>query len=220
MARPSLHSLSIAVVAIATLFVAPVGAAGRTSDILQLGDFPSGWETTPVLPSDNAPPATPACDALAQQQQKSITTCGTPKFVDPRASSDLDVVAASVSTFATPRVARKQIAALLTRRLLQCLIDGTDARFESANTGAKASTEVRQIRIPHADEHVHALEATTTVTGRDGFVYTQQIVFIQDGRRIATLHVDTDEGADYTALRNRLVPLVQRRLHRGGAVVT
>ena len=216
MTRRFLTFVAIAAIAITTLVVAPAGAA--TNDILRLEDFPSGWVTAPVLPSDNAPPATPACDALAQQQRKAITTFGTPKFVDPKASSDLDVVAASVSTFATPRVARDQVAALLEKRLLQCLIDGTNATFESENPGEKASTRVREIRIPRTDDRVHALEAKTTVTGFDGVVYRQQIVFVQDGKRIATLHVDTDDDADYTALRNRLVPLILRRLHNGGAV--
>ena len=49
-------------------------------------------------------------------------------------------------------------------------------------------------------------------------MYTQQVVFVQDGKRIVTLHVDTEDSADYTALRNRLVPLIQRRLRDGGAL--
>ena len=217
-ARRSLRTLSIALVAIATLVVAPAGAAGRTSDILRLEDFPTGWQAVPVLPSDDDAPATPACDALAEQQRKSIDTIGTPKFVDPRAPSDYNVIAASVTTMPSARAARQQVAALLRRRLFQCLIDATNARFDSENGGAKTSTVVHEIRIPHADAHVHALEARTKVSGSAGFVYTQQVVFVQNGKHIVTLHVDTEDWADYTALRNRLVPLIQQRLRDGGAL--
>jgi hypothetical protein len=44
------------------------------------------------------------------------------------------------------------------------------------------------------------------------------VVFVRQGKRIATLHVDTEGSADYTALRNRLVPLIQQRLRDGGAL--
>jgi hypothetical protein len=203
---------------IATLVVALTPAGAATSDILQLDDFPPGWVTAPVLPSDSRAPSTPACDALVQQQSKSLTTVGTPKFVDPRASSDLDVVAASVSTFASSRAARDQVTALLTKRLLRCLVDATNAKFESESAGAKASTTVRRIRIPRSGDRVHALEAKTTVTGSDPLTYIQQVVFVREGKRIATLHVDSEGSADYTALRNRLVPLIQQRLRDGGAL--
>ncbi len=171
-----------------------------------------------MLPSDDDAPTTPACDALAQQQRKSIDTIGTPKFVDPSAPSEYNVVAASVTTMPSPRAARQQVVALLKRRLFQCLIDATNASFDSENGGAKASTVVHEIRIPHAGAHVHALAARTTVTGFAGFEYTQQVVFVQNGTRIVTLHVDTEDSADYTALRNRLVPLIQHRLRNGGAL--
>jgi hypothetical protein len=210
------RSLSVILIALASVVSAPAGAA--ESNVLHIDDFPSGWKAEAVVPSDRSAPATAACAALAEQQRKSITTSGTPKFVDPRATSDLDVVAASVSTFASPRAAREQVAALFERRLLQCLKDDANERFEAANPGAVATTVVRRRRIPHTDSHVHALEAKTTVTGLDGFVYTQQIVFVQDGDHIATLHVETDQDADYTTLRNRLVRIVQRRLHTGGTV--
>jgi hypothetical protein len=202
---------------IATLVVALTPAGAATSDILQLDDFPPGWVTAPVLPSDSRAPSTPACDALVQQQSKSLTTVGTPKFVDPGAS-ELDVVAASVSTFASPRAARDQVTALLTKRLLRCLVDATNAKFESESAGAKASTTVRRIRIPRSGDRVHALEAKTTVSGSDPLTYRQQVVFVREGKRIATLHVDTEGSADYTALRNRLVPLIQQRLRDGGAL--
>ena len=220
MARRFLRSLSITLVAIATLVLAPAGAGavGRTSDILRLDDFPTGWEASPVLPSDDDAPTTPACDALAHQQRKSIDTIGTPKFVDPSAPSEHNVVAASVTRMPSPRAARQQVAALLKPRLFQCLIDGTNARFDSEHGGGKASTVVHEIRIPHADAHVHALRAKTRISGVAGFEYTQQVVFVQDGRRIVTLHVDTEDSADYTALRNRLVPLIQKRLRDGGAL--
>jgi len=65
---------------------------------------------------------------------------------------------------------------------------------------------------------VHALEAKTKVAGSARFVYTQQVVFVQDGKHIVTLHVDTEDSADYTALRNRLVPLIQQRLRGAGAL--
>jgi hypothetical protein len=152
------------------------------------------------------------------RRSKSIDTIGTPKFVDPRAPSEDNVVAASVTTMPSARAARQQVAALLERRLYQCLIDGTNARFGSENGGARASTVVREIRIPRADAHVHALEAKTKVAGVAGFAYTQQVVFVQDGTRIVTLHVDTEDPADYTALRNRLVPLIRHRLRDGGAL--
>jgi hypothetical protein len=216
--RRSFRSLSSALIVIATLVVASPGAGARTSDILRLEDFPAGWEATPVLPSDDDAPTTPACEALAEQQRKSIETVGTPKFVDPRSPSEYNIVAASVTTMPSSRAAREQVAALLKRRLFQCLIDSTNAGFDSENGGAKASTVVHEIRIPHADAHVHALRAKTTVSGFEGFVYTQQVVFVQDGKRIVTLHVDTEDSADYTALRNRLVPLIQRRLRDGGAL--
>jgi hypothetical protein len=213
-----LRALSVIVVAFASLVVAPTGAGAASTDVLRLGDFPSGWTTAPVLPSDSQAPATAACAALAAQQRTSIATVGTPKFVDPRASSDLDVVAATVTTMPSKQAAKEQVTALLERRLVQCLIDAANARFESSDREAKASTVVHRVRIPHTDARVHALEATTKVTGPDELVYTQDIVFVQDGKHIATLHVETDDGADYTALRNRLVPIIQRRLHTGGAV--
>jgi hypothetical protein len=213
-----LQSLEVVLLALAALILAPAAAAARTSDILRLRDFPSGWETTPVVPSDNAAPPTPACAALAKQQAKSVRTVGTPKFVDPQRSSEFDVVAASVTTMPSARAAKQQVVALLRRRLTQCLVDGTEARLEANNPGADATTVLHEVHLPHTDKRVRALEATTTVTGFDGFEYTQQVVFVRDGKHIATLHVDTDERTDYTALRDRLVRIVQRRLHRSEGV--
>jgi hypothetical protein len=215
-------ALSVIVVTLASLAVTPAGAtdaAGAAeSNILRLGDFPSRWTTAPVVPSDSTAPATAACVALAEQQRKSIVTVGTPKFVDPRATSDLDVVAATVTTMPSARAAKAQVEALLDRRLLQCLKDDANARMEVAHPGAEATTVVRRIRIPHTDRRVRALEAMTRVTGLDDFEYTQQIVFVKDGKHIATLHVDTDQDAHYTKLRNRLVRLIEQRLRDGGAV--
>jgi hypothetical protein len=211
-----IRSLVVAALALVTLLVAPAGAAPST--ILTLGDFPSGWTTAPVLPSDSSAPSTPACTALAQQQRTSLVTVGTPKFVDPRASSELDVVAATVTTMPSARAAKQQVTALLSRRLLQCLVDATNAKFASEHGGAKATTVVHTVKIPHTDAHVRAVEGKTTVDGVDRLVFTQQVVFVQEGARVATLHVETDQGADYTKLRNRLAPLIAQRLQHGDGV--
>lgn len=218
MAGRILRSLSVLLVACTialTTLLAPGVATAATSDILRPGDFPTGWRTAPVLPSDSTAPATPACAALGRQQRTSIVTVGTPKFVDGQASSPLDVVAATVTTMPSSRAAKQQVTALLSRRLLQCLVDAANARFASAQT--EATTVVHRITIPHAGGHVRAVEAKTTVTGSHPLTFTQDVVFVQDGARIATLHVERDEHADYRALRNRLVLLVERRLRDGGA---
>jgi hypothetical protein len=41
---------------------------------------------------------------------------------------------------------------------------------------------------------------------------------VQDGKRIVTLHVNFEESVDYTPLRDRLVRLVQQRLHDSDAM--
>ena len=219
MAGRILRALGVAGIALASLLGLPGLAAAASSDVLRLSDFPSGWQTAPVLPSDSVAPATPACAALAQQQRSSIVTVGTPKFVDPRASSALDVVAATVTTMPSARAAQRQVTALLSRRLLQCLVDAADARFgaNGASATTRATTVVRRIRIPHADARVHAVRGTTKVTGAHRFTFTQDVVFVQVGDHIATLHVETDDHADYTALRDRLVRIVERRLRAGPA---
>jgi hypothetical protein len=205
-------------IALTFLGVVATDATAATKDVLRLDDFPAGWRTEPVAPSDRVAPATAACAALAEQQRKSLLTVGTPKFVDPRAASELDVVAATVTTMPSARAAKEQVGALLSRRLLRCLQDAANHRFETEHPGAEAITIVRRTRIPHTDARVHALEARTTIGDRDGFAFTQQIVFVRDGRHIATLHVETDDDTDYSKLRNRLVPIIERRLREGGAV--
>jgi hypothetical protein len=211
----------LAGVALAAIFgaclVAPA-AADPPSSILGLHDFPSGWRTVPVLPSDSIAAPTPECGALAAQQSKSLATTGTPKFADRRAPSDLDLVAASLTTMPSAAAAKEQVVALLRTRLLQCLVDSTNLTFASSHPETKASTKAREVHIPNAGSKVRAIRATTHLIGAEGFEYTQYIVFVRHGRYIATLHVNTDNSANYTSLRNRLVKLIGRRLANGGAI--
>jgi hypothetical protein len=204
--------------ALATLLVAPDVAGAATSDLLRLRDLPSGWRTEAVEPSDRTAPATAACAALAEQQRKSVLSVGTPKFVDPRTPSELDVVAATDTTMPSARAAREQVGALLDRRLLRCLIEDANHRFESEHPGADATTVVRRVRIPRTDSRVHAIRAMTTVSGLEGFVYTQDVAFVRDGKHVVTLHVEHDQDADLTKLRNRLVRVVERRLRDATSV--
>jgi hypothetical protein len=205
--------------ALATLLVAPRAAGAATSDIVRLRDLPSGWQTEPVAPSDRTAPATAACAALAEQQRKSVVSVGTPKFVDPRTPSELDVVAATDTTMPSARAAREQVGALLDGRLLRCLIEDANHRFESEHPGTDATTVVRRVHIPRTDSHVHSIRALTTVSGLEGFEYTQDITFVRNGKHVVTLHVEHDQEADLTKLRNRLVRVIERRL-RGATSVT
>jgi hypothetical protein len=51
-------------------------------------------------------------------------------------------------------------------------------------------------------------------------VYTQDIAFVRDGKHVVTLHVEHDQDADLTKLRNRLVRVVERRLRGATSVRT
>jgi hypothetical protein len=210
----------VAGVALAAMFgaglVAPAAAAPAA--ILGVSDFPAGWHTVPVLPSDSIAADTPECAALGAQQSKSLSTTGTPKFADRRAPSDLDLVAASTTTMPSSAAAKAQVTALLQPRLLQCLVDSTNQTFAWTHPEAPASTKVREVHIPHTGAHVRAIRATTRLSGVDGFEYTQYVVFVRDGKFIVTLHVNSDNSANYVSLRNRLVRVIQRRLSADGAV--
>jgi hypothetical protein len=202
----------------ATAAVAPPAGAATLSTIITVADFPAGWRTTPVTAADSTAADTAACRDLAAQQGKSLTTFGTPKFVDPHAPSELDLVAATVTTMPSAAAATEQVDALLRRQLLRCLSQSTDQSMETAYHDTTATTTVRRLHLPHRGARVSAVEAKTRVTGRDHFAYTQQIVFVREGKHIATLHVNTVGKLDYTALRDRLIDLIRKRLSTEGAV--
>lgn len=204
--------------ALATGSAARAQSSSPTSDILTLADFPSGWRATPVTPADNTAADTAACHHLATQQSRSIATVGTPKFSDPRAPSELDLVAASVTTMPSESAAKEQVEALLERRLLRCLVQSTDRDFEAGKPSVQATTTVHEIHLPHTGHHVHAIKARTRVSGDEHLVYRQQIVFVQVGTHIVTLHVNTEGATRYNTLRDRLVELIRQRLVHGRAV--
>jgi len=67
---------------------------------------------------------------------------------------------------------------------------------------------------------VRAVEAISHVSGFDTFELRQQIIFIRNGERVVTLHVNSDQDANYSEIRDHLVARIEQRLADGAAVRT
>ena len=220
-ALPLARILRVIFLAFAILSLTAAGAraddAPPTTEILRLEDFPPGWQATPFTAADSKLPKNASCGALAKEGHKSVSSARTPKFSDPRGSHN-DVVNVSLTTYRSARDAQDDVTAFVGRHRLRCLIDSTNHDFESANPGATATTKVTELHLPGAGARARAVEAITHVSGFATFELRQQIVFLQNGTRVAVLHVNTDQAADYTSLRDHLIQLMVERLAGGRAV--
>jgi hypothetical protein len=97
--------------------------------------------------------------------------------------------------------------------MLRCWSAGTEYQIRHSHRSARPTARARVIKAPRAGDSSATVEQSLRVVDESGtWTYQDQIEFVQVGRFVAALHVNTDDKVDYRALRDRLAQILAERM--------